>query len=229
METILKTYFQQKYLNQESLKPAGPKPIVTISREFGCPSKSIALLLTDHLNRLSHEPAEQKWKFINKEVVEEAAHKLDINSVDMNYLISSGQKGLIEDFLTSFSPVYASNRKIVKTLNDVIRTIADRGHIVFVGRGSVAILQGYQNTLHIRLQAPLEWRVRNIAESRGCNEVDALKLTKEIDRKRTALIELLYGKKLEHHLFDVIFSCPNFTKEEIVQSILKIMEVRKMI
>jgi cytidylate kinase len=229
MENILKIYFEKQYLEQEFSKSFGPGPIVTISREYGCPSKPIGQMLTDALNKRMIKPAVPKWKFISKEVVEESARKLDITSVEMNYLISSGEKGIVEDLLTSFSPLYVSNRKIRKILHDVIKTLALQGHMVFVGRGSVAILQGYPNTLHLRLQAPLKWRVRKICVSRGISEADALKLTNETDKKRTALIELLLGHKFEPHLFDVVFNCNTFSKEEIVDSILRIMEVRKMI
>jgi cytidylate kinase len=229
MENILKLYFEKRYLEQESMKPCGPGPIVTISREFGCPSKATAQMLTEALNKRSIKPAAPAWKYISKEVVEEAARKLDIKTIEMNYLISSGEKGLVEDLLTSFSPNYVSSRKIKKILNDVIRSIALQGHQVIVGRGSVAILQGCPHVLHIRLQAPLEWRVKGISISRGLKEAEALRLTNETDQKRMALIELLHGRKFDQNLFDIVFNCTTFSKEEIVQSILKIMEVRKLI
>jgi cytidylate kinase len=229
MENIMKLYFEKRYQEQESTKPCGPGPIVTISREFGCPSKAIAQMLTEALNKRSIKPSTPTWKYISKEVVEEAARKLDIKTIEMNYLISSGEKGLVEDLLTSFSPNYVSSRKIKKILNDVIRTLAMQGQLVIVGRGSVAILQGCPHVLHIQLQAPLEWRVREISNSRGLKETEALKITNETDQKRTALIELLLGRKFAQNLFDVIFNCSTFSKEEIVQSILRIMEVRKMI
>jgi cytidylate kinase len=229
MENVLKLYFEKQYLEKESMKPCGPGPIVTISREFGCPSKPIGQMLTEALNKRTMKPASQKWKFISREIVEEAARKLDIQTIEMNYLISSGEKGLVEDLLTSFSPLYVSSRKIKKIVNDVIRTLSTQGHLVFVGRGSVAILQGCPHALHVRLQAPLEWRVQKICVSRGLKEAEALKLINETDKKRTALIELLLGRKFDQNLFDVVFNCRTFSKEEIVQSILRIMEVRKKI
>jgi cytidylate kinase len=229
MENIMKLYFEKRYLEQESMKPCGPGPIVTISREFGCPSKAIAQMLTDALNKRSIKPATPTWKYISKEVVEEAARKLDIKTIEMNYLISSGEKGLVEDLLTSFSPNYVSSRKIKKILNDVFRAFATQGNLVIAGRGSVAILQGCPQAIHIRLQAPLEWRVREITTSRGLKEAEALKMTNETDQKRTALIELLLGRKFDQNLFDVVFNCSTFSKEEIVQAILRIMEIRKLI
>jgi cytidylate kinase len=229
MENILKLYFEKKHLDQQSVKSPGPGPIITFSREYGCPSKPIAQLLTDTLNKRNVKTSSPKWKFISKEVVEEAARKLDIKTVEMNYLISSGEKGFVEDLLTSFSPHYVSSRKIKNILNDVIRTISLQGHLVIVGRGSVAILQGHPKVLHVRLQAPLDWRVKEICAARGITETEALRLTNETDKKRNALIELFLGSKFDQNIFDVVFNCKTFSKEEIVQSTLGIMETKKMI
>lgn len=229
MENVLKLYFEKQYLEQQSINPASPGPVVTISREFGCPSKPIAQLLTDMLNKRIVKSSETKWKFINKEIVEEAARKLDIRTIEMNYLISSGEKGLFEDFLTSFSPVYASNIKIRKVLTDVIRTVAAQGKTIFVGRGSVAILRGRENTLHIRLNAPAEIRIEEVAKSRNLKTAEAEKLLKEMDKKRIELIELLLGSKFDPCIFDLGFNCHSFSKEEIAQSIIRIMETKKMI
>ena len=229
MENILKLYFEKRYLEQESMKPAEPGPVVTISREYGCPSKPIAQMLTDSLNRRIQNPSESRWKFINKEIVEEAARKMDIKTVEMNYLLSSGEKGLFEDFLTSFSPVYASNIKIKKVLTDVIRHLALQGRMVFVGRGSVAILRHRENTLHIRLNAPAEVRIEAVAASRNLKTAEAARLLKEMDKKRIELIEFLLGGKFDPCIFDMAFNCHTFTKEEITQAILRIMEIRKMI
>jgi cytidylate kinase len=229
MENILKNYFEKIYLEQEAAKPATLRPVITISREYGCPSKSIAQMLSDTLNKKTENTGEPKWKFISKEIVEEAARKLDIKTVQMNYLISSGEKGIFEDFLTSFSPTYASSLKVKKILTDVIRSLADQGNIVIVGRGSVAILQHRPNTFHIRLNAPQEIRIRAICDSKNLKEAAAKKLLAETDKKRLELIELLLGHKFDPCIFDLAFNCSTFSKEEIMQSILRIMEIRKMI
>jgi cytidylate kinase len=229
MENILKIYFEKQYLEQELPKPNAPGPVITISREFGCPSKAIAQMLTDALNKRLVKTSVPKWKFINKEVVEEAARKLDIKTVEMNYLISLGEKGIIEDLLTSFSPNYVSSRKIKKILTDVLNAIASQGQAIFVGRGSVAILQKRPNVLHIRLNAPQEVRIHSICNSRNLKAAEAVKLVDEMDKKRTRLIEFLLGHKFDPCIFDLTFNCHSFSKEDIVESIIKIMEIRKMI
>jgi cytidylate kinase len=229
MENIFKTYFEQQFREQQSRPSGTPKPVVTISREFGCPSKLIALMLEDSLNKREKEKKEPAWKFINKEVVEEAAHKLDIKMIDMNSALSYSEKGLMKDILKSFSPPYINSFKIKKTLFDVIRSFALQGKMIIVGRGGAAILQDRPSTLHVKLMAPVDWRVRKISASKGITEAEALKMILEMDKKRSSLIELLLDRKPDPSLFDVVFNCSTLSREEVVHTLVSMMEARKMI
>lgn len=205
------------------------KPIVTISREYGCPSKLIAQMLTDALNHRVAEAGGKKWKFINKEVLESAAKELQLNPADVKYLLSVGEKSLLEDFLVSFSSMYVSNLKVKHTLEKVVKTIAQAGNVVLVGRGSAAILRARPASLHVRLQAPLEWRVRSVSDTCKVGESEALHIIEITDKKRNALYELLMGKKFDCHIFDAVFNCSTLTKQEIVHGITGTMEARGML
>lgn len=229
MENVFREYSERKFRDLESRQAAGNGPIVTISREFGCPSKPIAQMLTDTLNKGYGTGKKTKWRFINKEIVEESARELELKPVEMNYLLSSGEKGLLEDMLTSFSPTYVSNIKIKKTITRVVLDFAKQGTIILVGRGAAAILQGYPKTLHIRLQAPLSWRIPEIKKLKNVDDKTAKKMAMEIDQKRTALIEFLLGQKFDQTLFDIIFNCSTISKEEMIQGIIRLMEVRGMV
>ena len=229
MENIFKTYFEQQFREQQSRLPFTPGPVVTISREFGCPSKLIAMMLTEALNKQNKGKRSPHWKFINKEIVEESARKLEIRPTDMNSAFNYSEKGLVKDVLKSFSPPYVNSFKIKKTLHNVIKSFAQQGNMVIVGRGSVAILHDRPGTLHIRLMAPTEWRLKEISASKGISEAEALKMITDMDKKRSALIELLIDRKIEHTLFDVVFNCSTFSKEEVVHSIISIMEAKGMI
>jgi cytidylate kinase len=229
MENILKNYFEQRIKDEESLRVGNRLPVITISREFGCSSKLIGTMLTDALNKRLRDHATKQWKFINKEVLEEAAKKLELNQVAMRSLLASGEKGLVEDILRSFSPPYVTSLKIRKTLNDVIRTIAMEGKVVIVGRGGAAILHGHPDTLHVRLTAPIEWRLNEICQSKNMSEEEALKLLVETDKRRTSIMEMLLGHKADMNLFDVTFNCSTINKVEVVHSVLHILESKKLI
>jgi cytidylate kinase len=189
----------------------------------------IAQLLTETINKKTGGEIHNKWKFVNKEVLESAARELELNPADVKYLINLGEKGLMEDFLVSFSSAYVSNLKVKHTLVNVVSKIANTGRIIIVGRGSAAILQGRRHSLHIRLQAPLAYRIRCISESLNISPEEAKKMTENIDKKRVALYELILGKKLDPHIFDAAFNCSMLSKEDIVHGILALMESKEML
>lgn len=229
MENLLLKYMGQG-LSKEALREAvGVKPIVTISREFGCPSKLIAQMLTDSINKTEAEHHHKRWKFINKEVLESAAKELQLNPSDVKYLLGLGEKGLLEDFLVSFSSNYVSNIKVRHTLHKVVNTIADAGHVILVGRGSAAILHHRPHSLHIRLMAPVEWRVHSVCEMRNINADEARRMLESTDKKRAALFELILGHKMDPYIFDIAFNCSTLTKDQIVSATTGLMEAREML
>ena len=72
---------------------------------------------------------------------------------------------IIDDILAAhLSKYYKSDRKIRGTVGKVIRNIACEGYAVIVGRGGVAITRDIANSLHINLEAPMEWRVLRVSE-----------------------------------------------------------------
>lgn len=229
MENLLLKYMGQGLTEVFTQTGISVKPIVTISREFGCPSKLIAQMLTDAINKRAGEHPYKKWKFINKEVLESAAKEFQLNPSDVKYLLGLGEKGLLEDFLVSFSSNYVSNLKVKHTLHKVVNTIADTGHVVFVGRGSAAILHGRQHALHVRLQAPVEWRAHSVCEMRNIDMMEARRMMEATDKKRTALFELILGRKMDPYIFDVVFNCSTLTQQQIVGAITGMMEAREML
>lgn len=229
MENLLHEYLERTFSESahKLSDPCGAGPVVTISREFGCPSKLIAQMLTEALNK--RYPKGSRWRTINKEVVEESAHRLDRNATDVHYLISAGNKGLVEDILSSFSQSYVSSVRLRKTLTTVIRMFAQQGHIVLVGRGGAGILQGCQNTLHIRLMAPLPWRIEELSARKQISRLEAQKLAVDMDQKRSSLLELMAGSRPQPTLFDVIYNCSTLSCSEVVMSVLGVMEARQMV
>jgi hypothetical protein len=229
MENLLREYMERAFADRGIEKQSGLRPVVTISREFGCPSKLIAQHLAYELNKRPGFEKPRTWRFISKEVVEATAKNLDLNSTEVNYFLSSGGKGLVEDVLASFSPSYVSSHRLRKTISSVVRSIAAQGYVVIVGRGGVGILQNTPSTIHVRLQAPREWRIAEICKSRNLNLNASGKMVDEMDKKRIALIELMTGSKFHPYLFDISFNCQTLRMEDVVASIIRLMETKKMI
>jgi len=186
-------------------------------------------MLAEELNRKAGIVKGRQWQYINKEIVEQAARDLEVAPVKIEHLFRMDQTGILDDLLSSFSSNYKSTRKIRRTIKDVIQTFTKKGYVILVGRGSVALTHEMSNSLHIRLQAPLDWRVRCVSEHKRIPVSDAWHLAVETDKKRTAMIESFLGHKLEPELFDAIFNCKTLSNPDIVSTIIKIMETLKMI
>jgi cytidylate kinase len=229
MENLLLNYMENRFREQSDAETGKPHPFVTISREYGCPSKLIAKMLAEELNRRAGKGKGQQWQYINKEIVQESARKLELEPIKIEHLFKMDQTGILDDLLASFSSNYKSSQKIKKTIREVTQSLINNGFVILVGRGGVAITHDKPNSLHIRLQAPLDWRIRCVSEHKKIPVSEALKLALETDRKRTALIESFLGSRLEPDLFDVILNCKSFSGPEIVSTIIKVMETRKMI
>ncbi len=75
MKTIdLSRYAHDRHKEKERGK-ASPGPVITLSREFGCPAKILASEFVETLNK---RITKNKWGWVSKEILEKAAKELDV-------------------------------------------------------------------------------------------------------------------------------------------------------
>lgn len=225
-----------KYMSNRLQEECGaigqPGPVITISRFYGCPAKTVAKKLTEALTEKMEVKGYKKikWKMITKEIMSESAKELEVDPEKIKYVFDYEQKGLIDDILSShLNKYYKSDRKIRNTVGRVIRNIACEGHAVIVGRGGVAITRDIPKSLHINLEAPLEWRVLRISEKNLLTLEDAEIYANDIDRKRKQFREYFEGKNTDYTKFDLTFNCMTLSIDEIVSIVLKAVQVRNLI
>lgn len=218
-------------MQEDCAKIKAPGPVITISREYGCPAKKIAQMLTEQLTKkMFIKGKDTEWRYITKEIMTESAKELDVDPAKIQHVFQYVQKNVIQDILSAHTTkYYLSERKILATVAKVIRNIACEGHIIIVGRGGVAITRDIQQSLHINLEAPLEWRAARTSEKLNLSIEDAKKYALEIDKKRKRFRDNFEGRNTDYTRFDVTFNCMTLSIEEIVQVILKIVEVKKLV
>jgi len=214
----------------DDIKEAGP--VITISRLYGCPSKPIAKELSERLTAkaIAQGLKGVEWSFITKEIMNESAKELEMHPSKIKYVFDYEKKGLIDDILSSHSnKYYKSDRKIRNTIAKVIRNMAREGHVVIVGRGGVAITHDIPRSLHINLEAPLEWRKIRIAESCNLSLEQAEKAIYETDKNRKEFREYFEGKNTDYTQFDITINCMTLSIKEITSIIMKAVEERKLL
>ena len=224
-----------KYMSDRNQQECGqfgePGPVVTISREYGCPSKIIAARLAEELSRkMFVKGKEIKWRYITKEIMAESARALEVDPEKIKYVFQYEQKSVMDDIITAqFNKYYISERKIRNTVAKVIRNMACEGYTIIVGRGGVVLTHDIPRSLHINLEAPLDWRSARVAENFKISQEEARKNAIEIDKKRKEFRDYFQGKESDYTWFDLKFNCMTFSIEEIVSIVLKAAEIRKLI
>ncbi len=218
--------------HKESFKPAcEPGPVVTISREMGCAGTQVTQLLVNELNSRYEFKNGDPWKWVGKEEIQEAAARtLNLPPEEISYVLEAKKKTMMDDILQSFSnKYYKSDRIIRKTVKEVIRSIACHGRVVILGRGGVAITRDISRSLHVNLEAPLEWRTARISQKLDIEPQSAESYILEIDRKRAEFRDYFGGENTDYTRSDLSFNSMTLSIKEIVEIIIKTMEIRKFI
>jgi cytidylate kinase len=208
-----------------------PGPVITVSRAYGCPGKLVGQELVLALNRrLTALHLKHHWKWISKEILEESAKELKLDKFIIKEAAHSNAKGIMTSLIQSLSnKFYPGDDKVKKTIADVIRTFAKDGKVVIVGRGGVALTQDIKNSVHIKLTAPMEWRIQKVCETYNLSPDAATKRILEIDYKRNKLREYYEGKKPDDWVFNLIFNLDKMTVEEVVDTTVNIIEARRLL
>ncbi len=198
-------------------------PVITISRLTGCDGREVAAALVAQLNLRYNT---NKWRWIDKDIIYHAAHELktDTNRVETYY--QGMTMNDMSEMIMAFSGSFVSDSSVKKAIREVVLSIAREGHAVIIGRGGVAITRDMTNALHIRLVAPLYWRVENVMKKKGMIIEKAEEYVIETDEKRNKMIVSFLDKKPQtlDYLFDSTLNRSSFSIDQLSALILDMYE-----
>ncbi len=218
-------YFNQKFDKLYRTESKKTLPFITLSRETGCGANAIALMLQEELTS-----REKKWNVINKEIIDEAASQLKVDRHRIYDVINARNRTMADEILNALSTRYYKNDRILrKSITEIVRHDAQTGNIIIVGRGGVAVTQDLPMGMHIKLMAPVKWRVENVMKMRGMTENSAMEYIDDIDKKRKQLLKQLSGNKFNNSWFNLVINCATFTPLQIVRLISDSMKMRQLL
>jgi len=164
--------------------PWGPRrPFITISRQAGAGGRALAARLVDRLNAI--DPGDLPWKVWDNELVERVAaeHHLPASCVAA---LEDQKPSWLEEALGSLtlsgnSPDEAT---VFRRMATAIRALAELGRVVIVGRGGAYLTADMPGGVHVRLVAPVGFRIAKTAKAKGLSPDAAAAWVRETDRAR---------------------------------------------
>lgn len=229
MDNLLLKYMNERARPEikKALEPPGP--VITISRECGCSGRLFAEKLTEQINNRINNPG-QNWKWVNKEILFLASKELKLNTDQIKNILKAEDKNFLDEIVSSFTvKYYAPDAKIKRAIKDVVRHLAINGNVVIIGRGSEALTQDIQRSLHIKLYAPLKWKVDIIRDRNKISLEEAKKFVLKTDKRRLKFVEAYLTKEPDKVVYDIDFNCAKFTQGEIIDMIMKAIEIKSFL
>jgi len=229
MDNLLLKYMNERARPEIKKAVMTPGPVITISRECGCSGRLFAEKLTERIN-LKINNSSQNWKWVNKEILNLASKELKINPDQIKNLLDTADKNFLDEIVSSFTvKYYAPDAKIKRAIKEVVRHLATQGNVVIIGRGSEALTQDIQRSLHIKLYAPLNWKVDIISSRDNISKEAAKKIVVETDMRRLKFVEGYLAKEPNKMIYDIDFNCAKFGLEEMIEVIIKVAEMKSLL
>ncbi len=190
---------QVELWRQQSLKKEDEKdeevvfPFITISRQFGCPAYELAEKLAKSLNQRDRE---KDFIVYDRKLLEWISDEAEV-STDLIKSLTTRTRGEIEDILVGLFTGAESELKILNNLAKAITAVAAKGNAIIVGRGGAIFTKRLSGGIHIRLVAPIAWRLEDYCnrypDEKGNVTIDEFQ---QIDRDREGFIKKYLGADL---------------------------------
>ncbi len=152
--------------------------IITIGRQHASNGHDIARALAKALDISCYD----------KEIVDHAAESSNFS----REIFGSYDEKRVSSYIVP-TPHYIGmnegfrlNMQVASAQFDAIRSLADRGDGIFVGRCADYVLRGREDVLRVFIMADKEFRIRTLAERKGISSEQAARLLKEVDKDRSS-------------------------------------------
>src|SRR5688572_16409454 len=147
---------------QQFEQPALPAvPFITISRQAGARGRTLARLLAAELNRGKSEAA--SWTVWDRELVEKVSFEQHIPESLIESL-DGPRRSWLESLRSAVLPGGQLDEfQVYRRVALIVRGLARAGRVIIVGRGGVYATHDLPGGVHLRLIAPLEYRIEHMA------------------------------------------------------------------
>ncbi len=189
-------------------------PCLLVSRECGSGGGKVARQVAERLG----------WQVFDREVLDEIAQ---LAHVRVQLLDTVGERTR-EMWGDSWRPELEAEdigyEMYLRYLRQVILTLGHHGDAVIVGRGAQYFLPS-RCSLRVRVVAPLEMRVRRVAEAEGLSAEEAQRCVKKFDADRAEFVRKSFQREGTSPLnYDLVINTGELSLESAAELIFEALE-----
>lgn len=209
-------------LSEERGRPARAStigPWVSLSRQAGSGGRLIAEALADRLG----------WTVLDRELVEGLAHELELDPRHLELMDETRTNWLRDTIFNLLDSRLVLQDSYVTLLGRVMMLAANKGKVIFVGRGSHLILPR-ESGLRVRIVAPRPWRVEQMAEREGLGEAAASERVAGLDAARNDFLKRHFRISAdEPSSYDLVLDAASLGLDGTVTLIHRAMEIKGLL
>ena len=195
------------------IKP--PAPFITISRECCSGGSRLAQLLTEKFN--SEHTDAVDWSIFGGNIINKM--------LQTNHLPGELARFLPEDKVPEVNAtigeivgLHPSLWGLVQKANEMMRRLANGGHVILVGRGANFATVGMPGGIHVRLVAPTAYRARYYSQRFGVSEEVALMHNAKCDAARRRYVSAHFNSAIDNPAaYDLVINTAQVPLTEAVQ------------
>jgi len=182
--------------------------VITVSRQFGSDGDVVAKKVAELL----------KYDYVDRELIFEVARRANVppDEVEkfdervenpvmrfLRRLIIPGTYPILVSEMPEWTIMYdeepiekmsiQDQKEYLKFIRTTIEQLCQRGNVVIVGRGGQMVLRDKKDVFHVRIIAPLEYRLEVVMKQTGLNQTFATKLIPKNDKRQAKFIKYCYN------------------------------------
>jgi len=211
----------QREDSQPTKAPTTTLPFITISRQPGISNEKFAHALAERLNAAS-----TGWKVWDRELVEKVSADHNIAG-EIIEALGPNRQWWLGDFLRgmSSSPAPADELAVYRCVATTIVALAQAGRAILMGRGAAYLTFNMPAAVHVRLVAPLDYRVSQLAAELKISPDSAQKHIEKIEREREQFYRRYWQQEPPSpEIFSIALNVMAADEKELTQCVLPLVE-----
>ncbi len=195
-------YIEQLYQESDEAKfhkrKINPGPIITISRQTGIGAATICARLTEYFNKYAVTDY-RDWTYFDRDLIGKIME--DHNLPDhFRKFLAEEKPTTIDSWFREMLGISPSKISLLHKTTQTIMKLAEYGNTIIVGRGSNIILAKNMNAFHVRLVAPLNFRIENAIKLYNVDQKTAAEFIKHEDEERKNYLWKYFHKNIDDPL-----------------------------